>query len=74
MKIDSVDPVSPAAVLAELQSAHNIQRLDVVIANAGIAKIYPLAREAMFSDLREHFEVNTFGPLALFQAFVPLLE
>ncbi|KAJ5091841.1 hypothetical protein NUU61_006711 [Penicillium alfredii] len=74
VKIDSADPASSAAALAELQSAHNIQRLDVLIANAGIAKTYPLAREAMLSDLREHFEVNTFGPLALFQAFVPLLE
>ena len=57
-----------------LQSTHGIDTLDVVIANAGIAEVYPRAADASMADVREHFEVNTLGPLALFQACLPLLE
>ncbi|KAK5989326.1 Norsolorinic acid ketoreductase nor1 [Cladobotryum mycophilum] len=74
VKIDSTDHASPSAALSELQSKHKVRHLDLVIANAAISKVYPTAREAALEDLREHFEVNTLGPLALFQATIPLLE
>ena len=71
--ISSTDPGTPVSAIAELKSKHSITTLDTVYANAGISKIYPLASEAKLDDLREHFEVNTLGPLILFQATFPLL-
>jgi norsolorinic acid ketoreductase len=49
-------------------------KLDVVIANAGIAYSYINPGEVSLSDVREHFEVNTIGPLILYQATRNLLK
>jgi NAD(P)-dependent dehydrogenase (short-subunit alcohol dehydrogenase family) len=40
----------------------------------GIAKDHELGLTVPLASLREHFEVNTLGPLALFQATYPLLR
>ena len=50
-------------------------RVDIVLANAGTSKRESYQRtEVLRLDLlRECFEVNTVGPLRLFQAFFPLL-
>ncbi|PHH80192.1 hypothetical protein CDD80_2563 [Ophiocordyceps camponoti-rufipedis] len=51
----------------------DIGRLDVVVANAGIADIgFVLQTEA--TEARECFEVNSLGVLRLFQACWPLME
>ncbi|BGP36384.1 hypothetical protein JCM10449v2_000285 [Rhodotorula kratochvilovae] len=48
-------------------------KVDIVIANAGIAEgIAPIAEVAP-SEFRRHHETNVLGPLRLFQAFAPLL-
>jgi NAD(P)-dependent dehydrogenase (short-subunit alcohol dehydrogenase family) len=47
--------------------------LDVVIANAGIAKTSKPLDEDGTEDFVEHFQVNTVGTLRLFQALYPLL-
>ncbi|OBW63559.1 MAG: Uncharacterized protein AUREO_063750 [Aureobasidium pullulans] len=52
---------------------HGYNHVDVVIANSGISDYYGTAAETPLEALRTHFEVNTIGPLALFQAFLPLL-
>jgi norsolorinic acid ketoreductase len=44
-----------------------------VIASAGISKYYGLASVTPIEEVKEHFEVNTIGPLILFQATYPLL-
>ena len=45
-----------------------------MIANAGIGSDYSTALDLKVTPLKEHIAVNTIGPLALFQAFFPLLQ
>ncbi|KAF1980843.1 putative aflatoxin biosynthesis ketoreductase nor-1 [Aulographum hederae CBS 113979] len=71
--IDSSDHTSAGKALDTLKSTYGISHLSVVIANAGISKIYPTAASVQLDDIREHLEVNTFGPVILFQACLPLL-
>ena len=50
--------------------------LDIVIANAGIfdtTAFVPVA-ELKISQLQEHLNINTVGPVRLFQATLPLLN
>ncbi|RDW58239.1 aflatoxin biosynthesis ketoreductase nor-1-like protein [Coleophoma cylindrospora] len=72
--IDSTVASSAQEAVKTLQSEHGITKLDVVIANAGIAKYYGLAEVTPIEEVREHFEVNTIGVLALFHATWPLLK
>jgi len=48
-------------------------RIDVLIANAGIANYLGKAHETPLDEMRQHYEVNVLGVLALFQATLPLL-
>jgi len=72
--IDNSNQSSAEKAVEVIQSQHGISKLDVVIANAGIAKHYGLASATPLNEVREHFEVNTVGSLALFQAVLPLLK
>lgn len=72
--IDSNQEHSAKQAMDTLQTKHDIKKLDVVIANAGISKYYGLAEVTPISEVREHFEVNTIGTLILFQATWPLLK
>ena len=74
VKIDSLSDTSAKAAIHEISSKHGITEIDTVIANAGIANYYGLAAETPLSEVREHFEVNVIGVLALFQAVLPLLK
>ncbi|KZO92376.1 NAD(P)-binding protein [Calocera viscosa TUFC12733] len=49
-------------------------RLDIVIANAGVSSSYDNSDDVSLDALREHFEINVVGRLALFQAAYPLLK
>ncbi|KAI4523669.1 NAD(P)-binding protein [Schizophyllum commune Loenen D] len=49
-------------------------RLDVVIANAGISDCFVPALKVPTEEMVRHVEVNTNGPLVLFQAAYPLLR
>ncbi|QSZ36821.1 hypothetical protein DSL72_006704 [Monilinia vaccinii-corymbosi] len=71
--ISSTDDLSPSQATQTLQSTHGIKSIDVVIANAGISNYYGPASETPLSEVRAHFEVNTIGVLALYQATLPLL-
>ncbi|KAK4202022.1 hypothetical protein QBC40DRAFT_46910 [Triangularia verruculosa] len=64
---------SAAQAVKTLREEHKITKIDTIIANAGIAKVYPLIKDADPKDIREHFEVNVLGPVALFQATRDLL-
>ncbi|RDW86898.1 SDR family oxidoreductase [Aspergillus mulundensis] len=67
-------PTSAADAASEIQTAHQIEHIDVVIANAGICEHWGPLVEAAESDVLSHFEVNTLGPLRLFKAMAPLLQ
>ncbi|KAJ9495993.1 hypothetical protein H2202_008515 [Exophiala xenobiotica] len=74
VKIESTSETDPALAMAELATKHNITTLDVVIANAGIAQIYPVVVDAKADDMIRHFQVNALGVVFLFQAVLPLLR
>ena len=61
--IDSNVASSPKEAVEILQTQHNIARLDVVIANAGISKYYGTAEVTPINEVREHFEVNVIGEI-----------
>jgi len=73
VKIDSTSDTDAADAITKIQSA-GVDHLDIVIANAGIAATYSTAHTIKVGDLRQLFEVNTVGPLKLFEAAYPLLK
>ncbi|KAJ4338720.1 hypothetical protein N0V95_007991 [Ascochyta clinopodiicola] len=74
VKLDSSVETDAASAVAELTSKHSITSLDAVIANAGIAHSGSPVSEVPISALKDHFNVNTIGPVVLFQAVAPLLK
>jgi len=74
VKIDSVLENDAESAVRLLETDHNISKLDVVIANSGIAKHIGSVMETPIAEMRDHFEVNAVGPLTLFQATWPLLN
>lgn len=51
-----------------------VDHLDYVVANAGIAKVYPLVKDVKRADIVEHIEVNVLSVVSLYQATRSLLE
>lgn len=52
----------------------DVDHIDYVVANAGIAKAYPLVKDVKRTDILEHIEVNVISVVSLYQATRPLLE
>ncbi|KAH0355485.1 NAD(P)-binding protein, partial [Aureobasidium melanogenum] len=73
ISIDATVPLHAKLAVETITRIHGYDHVDVVIANSGIANYYGTAAETPLEALRTHLEVNTIGPLALFQAFLPLL-
>jgi len=74
VKISATSETEAREAVKSLQDEHAIDHLDVVIANAGISDVYQNASVVDLNKVREHWEVNTLGPLILFQAVLPLLS
>ncbi|KAL2864117.1 SDR family oxidoreductase [Aspergillus lucknowensis] len=74
VKVDSKSPTNPATAIRTLQDDHGIDHLDVVIANAGISEDLSTVHTVPLDVLKEHVEVNAYGPLLLYQAAHPLLK
>ncbi|KAI8808541.1 short-chain dehydrogenase [Cladochytrium replicatum] len=74
VKIESASESDPFTAVEDLNSIHGIDHIDVVIANAGIAEQGGPISSITTKSLREHWEINTLGPLLLFQATWPLLQ
>ena len=72
LAVDSDADHTAAAALVQSEAG----RVDVVLANAGIAEAdaYELTNSQTIDKLRQHLEVNTIGPVRLFNAFFPLLS
>ncbi|KAB8254370.1 hypothetical protein BDV32DRAFT_16194 [Aspergillus pseudonomiae] len=66
-------PSSAAEAIAEIQTQHHIEHIDIVLANAGICNHWGPVVDMTDEDVLSHFEVNTLGPLRLFRAIAPLL-
>jgi norsolorinic acid ketoreductase len=73
VKIDSKSETDALNAVDILRTKHNITKVDLLIANAGLGNAYDAAAETPLQSLTEHFRVNAGGPLLLFQAFRPLL-
>lgn len=74
VKIDSLSETDADEAVAELQSKYNITALDVVIANAGVAKVYPEVHNARSEDMIEHYRINVIAIPILLRAVLPLLK
>jgi norsolorinic acid ketoreductase len=72
VKLESTSVSDAAAAANTVESISG--GLDVVIANAGISNNYRLVTEADIDSFQEHWQVNTMGPLILFQALYSLLR
>ncbi|KAJ7319391.1 hypothetical protein DFH08DRAFT_1086271 [Mycena albidolilacea] len=71
IKLTSGDEADNAAAAAEIQKTAG--HLDVVIANAGIAKYYGALATTPLSEFTDHWQVNTFATVVLYQAVHKLL-
>lgn len=74
VKIDSLSQTDALKAVETLKTEHKITKLDIVIANAGIANYWGQARITPAKEMTGHFEVNVVGPLLLFQATAELLD
>jgi norsolorinic acid ketoreductase len=74
VKIDSVSETDALAAVNILTSEHEITKLDVVIANAGISNYFGKATITPVEQMLEHFKINSVAPLLLFQATAPLIN
>ncbi|KDQ12892.1 hypothetical protein BOTBODRAFT_34036 [Botryobasidium botryosum FD-172 SS1] len=72
VKLDSLNTQDPKDVAKQIEKEEG--KVDVVIANAGIAKYFGPLTETPLSEFQDHFDVNTKGPIVLFQATHALLE
>lgn len=73
VKVDGKSPSDATIAIESLQS-QGITHIDVLIANSGVLDQWGPVSEVKSQDLRDHFEINTIAPIALFQAAYPLLE
>lgn len=74
VRYDASSEQSAVEAVAELRTAHGIGHLDIVLANAGISKQWPLVRDVKWADVREHVDVNVLAVVSLYQATRDLLR
>lgn len=65
VKLDATVEADAAAAIKDLE-AQGLDHLDLVIANAGLALVYPLVRQVQRDDLQAHIDLNVLGALYLF--------
>ena len=71
--IDVTDEATIATAAAAVTAIVGKRGLAGLVNNAGIAKPAPIELQPM-ADFREQLEVNLFGPVAMVQAFLPLIR
>jgi norsolorinic acid ketoreductase len=72
VKIDSLSETDALTAVSTPKSEHQVTKLDIVIANAGIANYFGRARVTPIKEMISHYQVNVIGPLLLFQATAEL--
>ncbi|KIN08488.1 hypothetical protein OIDMADRAFT_107814 [Oidiodendron maius Zn] len=73
IEIESTVETDAADRMNQLTS-QGINRIDILIANAGTAYIWPKVSEVRVEDMRKHIDVNVYGIIWLYQATLPLLK
>lgn len=71
--LDVADPVSIAAAAQEIEKRLEERGLDALLNNAGIGITAPVEHTSP-DQLRNIFEINLFGQIAVIQAFLPLIR
>jgi NAD(P)-dependent dehydrogenase (short-subunit alcohol dehydrogenase family) len=74
VKVDANVDTDAAEAIKELEAKHNVDHIDIVYANAGIATIVPKASAVTIADLKAHMQANVYGLVTLLQATLPLLK
>ena len=74
VKIDARSDTDAQDAITILRDNHQISKLDVVIANSGVASSMKAVLKTSAEDMRDCYEVNAIGALRLFQGAWPLLE
>lgn len=70
--VASVDTIKSG--IASLRTEHNIDKIDVVLANAGNASLSPSVEQSQISDIQPFVDANAYGQLELYKATAPLLR
>jgi norsolorinic acid ketoreductase len=73
VKIDSLSEDDPKNAMEIVRRKFFIDHVDIVIANAGDSKFAPVDKVSV-EMMKYHYNVNTIGPLLLFQSVWPLLQ
>lgn len=71
---DDSGAITSAMLATRLREEHNVQKLDVVVANAGGTQSSGTVLDTDPAAVLKDFEVNAIGPLKLLQALWPLLD
>ena len=71
--LDVTDPEAIAAAVRRVEAAVGKAGIAGLVNNAGIAVGGPL-EVVPLAELRKQLEVNVIGPIAMIQAFLPLLR
>ena len=61
-------------VVKEIQQKHQINYLDIVVANAGVVKSHPLVKDVKRAEIQELFLINVLSVVSLYQATRSLLK
>ncbi len=74
VKYDAAVEQDAFDIVKQLQEKHGVDHLDIVVANAGIARSHPLVKEVQRAEILEHLEINVFSVVSLYQATRDLLQ
>lgn len=74
VKIEATSPTDSADAVKELVAVKGIDHIDILIANAGMALGFPTVEEVQADYIQKHVDVNIYGFLCLYQAFILLLK
>lgn len=73
VKVDASNETDALQAVKTLATEHDINHIDIVIANAGVSYIWPTVADLKTADLQSHMVPNVFGVVWLYQATLPLL-
>jgi NAD(P)-dependent dehydrogenase (short-subunit alcohol dehydrogenase family) len=74
VKYDAAVEQDAFNIVKELQAKHSVEHLDIVVANAGIVRGYPLVKDVKRAEIQETLEVNVYSIVSLYQATRDLLQ
>ncbi|KAK2032006.1 aflatoxin biosynthesis ketoreductase nor-1 [Colletotrichum zoysiae] len=74
VKYDAAVEQDAFRLAEELREKHKVDRLDIVVANAGIATSFRPVKDVKREEIQEHINVNTYGVVSLYQATRDLLQ